>query len=147
MKKKTGKHSRLAVIHIAKKETGMTDAEYRDLLAGFGVASSRDLKVRDFDKLMSRFEALGFRTTSTRRRKPRGLPDGKAATMKKIEAIILDMGLSWAYVDSIAKKRFGVDAVQWLEYEELRKVLQMMIIHQKRVLAKDREKEADACSG
>jgi len=130
---------KLAVIHIAKAQVGMTDEEYRDLLSGFGVASSKDLKIGQFDKLMARFEAMGFRTTSTRRRKPKGLPDGKAATMKKIEAIILDMGLSWAYVDSIAKNRFGVDAVQWLEYEDLRKVLQMMIIHQKR------RGEAPAC--
>ena len=132
---------KLAVIHIAKAQTGMTDGEYRSLLAGFGVASSKDLKLRDFDTLMSRFEALGFRTTSPRRRKPGGLPEGKAAAMKKIEAILLDMGLSWAYVDSIAKKRFGVDAVQWLDDEGVRKIMQMMIYHQKR----RKNKEEAAC--
>jgi phage gp16-like protein len=141
MKKRPRHLSRLAVVHIAKKETGMTEEEYRALLAGVGVDSSKDLKGWQFDRVMARFEALGFRTTSTRRRKAKGLPGGKADTVRKIEAIILDMGLSWAYVDSIAKKRFGVDAVQWLEYEDLRKVLQMMIIHQKR------RKGATACSG
>jgi len=121
-----------AVIHVAKAQVGMTDDEYRDLLASVGAASSKDLTTQSFVALMTRFEKMGFKTTSARRRKPKGLPRGKAATMQKIEAIILDIGLSWAYVDGIARKRFGVDAVQWLEYEDLRKVLQMMVIHQKR---------------
>lgn len=139
MKKKSKHLSRLAVVHVARQQLGMTDEEYRDLLGGFGAKSAKDLTPRQFAGVMAKFEQLGFKTTSTRRRKPKGLPEGKAATVKKIEAIILDMGLSWAYVDSIAKKRFGVDAVQWLEYEDLRKVLQMMIIHQKR------RGEAPAC--
>jgi phage gp16-like protein len=135
--------NKLAVIHIAKAQTGMTDEEYRDLLAGFGVASSKDLKAGQFDKLMAQFEALGFRTTSPRKRKPQGLPGGKAGAMKKIEAILLDLGLSWKYADAIAKKRFNVDAVQWLDDEGVRKIMQMMIYHQKRQKAK----ETGACSG
>lgn len=121
-----------AVIHVAKAQLGMTDEEYRDLLGSVGVKSSRDLTARGFDKIMSRMEALGFRTTSTRKRKTRGLPLSKKAIMSKLEAILLDMGLPWKYADSIAKKRFGKDAVQWLDPDELRKVLQMMIYHQKR---------------
>ena len=135
--------NKLAVIHIAKAQTGMTDEEYRDLLAGFGVASSKDLKAGQFDKLMSRFEAMGFRTTSTRRRKVKNLRMGRAAMMSKIEAILLDLGYDWGYVDAIARNRFDVDAVQWMDDEGIRKIMQMMIYHQKRQKAK----ETGACSG
>jgi phage gp16-like protein len=128
---------KLAVIHIAKAQTGMTDEEYRDLLSGFGVASSKDLKAKDFDKLMARFERLGFRTTSPRRRKVKNLRMGRAAMMSKIEAILLDLGYDWKYVDAIARKRFGMDAVQWLDDEGVRKIMQMMIYHQKRREAKE----------
>jgi len=134
MTKKIG-NDKKAVIHIAKAQTGMSDEEYRDLLAGVGVESSVDLTNKTFGKVMSRFEALGFQmTTKTRAvRKTDNLPENKRQVMKKIEAIILDMGLTWAYVDSIAIKRFGVETVQWLEAGDLFKVLQMMVIHQARI--------------
>ena len=125
-----------AVIHIAKAQTGMTDDEYRDLLSSVGVASSTELTDATFDKVMDRFEALGFRTTSKpRKRRPRkvsGLPPSKKVLMAKLEAILLDLGLPWAYVDGIAQKRFGVDTAQWLEADDLHKVLKMMIYHQNR---------------
>ena len=124
-----------AVIHIAKSQTGMTDDEYRDLLGSVGVTSSTELTNVTFDKVMARFEALGFRTTSKPRRRSRkadGLPMGKRDIMAKLEAILIDMGLPWGYVDSIARKRFGVDTVQWLDGDDLHKVLKMMIYHQNR---------------
>lgn len=124
-----------AVIHIAKSQTGMTEEEYRDLLGSVGAASSRDLSNATFDTVMTQFEALGFRTTSKPRKRPRkvpGLPVGKQAIMGKIEAILLDMDLPWSYVDSIVAKRFGVDTAQWLNADDLHKVLKMMIYHQRR---------------
>lgn len=125
-----------AVIHIAKVQVGMCDEEYRDLLSSVGVASSKDLTDATFNKVMGRFEELGFRTTSKPRKRPRkvaGLPPGKREIMAKLEAILLDMDLPWDYVDSIARKKpFCVDSVQWLEAEDLHKVLKMMIYHQKR---------------
>ncbi|MBU8910673.1 MAG: regulatory protein GemA [Desulfobacterales bacterium] len=128
-------NNKKAVIHIAKAQVGMSDEEYRDLLSSVGVESSVDLTNRTFGKVMARFEELGFRTTSKTRsvRKVNNLPETKTQVMKKIEAIILDMGLSWAYVDSIAQKRFNVETAQWLETDDLFKVLQMMVIHQKRI--------------
>lgn len=122
-----------AVIHIAKAQVGMSKEEYEDLLGSVGVESSKDLTGKTFAVVMGHFEQLGFKTKSkTRQRKTKNLPLGKRESMSKIEAIILDMGLSWGYVDAIAKSRFDVDRAQWLEAEELRKLLQMMIIHQKR---------------
>jgi len=123
-----------AVIHIAKTQTGMTEIEYRDLLSSVGAKSSKDLDNKTFGHVMSRFEALGYKSKSKTKvgRKIHNLPPDKQAVMKKIEAILLDMDLNWAYVDSMAKKRFGVDAAQWLEGGPLFKLLQMMIYHHNR---------------
>ena len=127
-------NNKKAVIHIAKARTGMTDPEYRDLLSSVGAKSSKDLNDKTFDQVMTRFEALGFRTTSKTRktRKVNNLPKDKQALMKKLEAIILSMDLTWGYVDAIAKKRFGKDAAQWLEGEELFKLVQIMAVYQRR---------------
>jgi len=128
-------NAKKAVIHIAKAQVGMSNEEYLDLLSSVGVESSKDLTGSSFGNIMKQFEKLGFKTTSkTRRtrRKIKNLPLGKKESMSKLEAIILDMGYSWGYVDAIAKSRFKVDRAQWLEADDLRKLLQMMIIHQKR---------------
>jgi phage gp16-like protein len=123
-----------AKIHIAKTQVGMTDDEYKSLLSSVGATSCVELNKYTFDKVMRTFKSLGFKglSKSKKKRNIRNLPDGKKKIMSKLEAIILDMDLSWAYVDSIAKRRFGADTVQWLKTEDLYKVLQMMISHQSR---------------
>ncbi len=124
----------LAVVHIAKKQVGMTEEEYQDLLGSVGVETSKDLNRKTFSIVMNHFEQLGFKSKSkTRsRRRIQDPPKRKKALMKKLEALILDTGKTWAYVDGIAKKRFKVDSVQFLEIPELLKVVQMMAVYQKR---------------
>lgn len=124
-----------ALIHVAKKQVALTEEEYRSLLARVGVESSRDLNNRTFNYVMDRFNDLGFRSKKSQR-KISNLPHGKKALMKKLMAIILDMKLSWAYVDSISKSRFKVETAQWLDQGQLRKLVQIMVVHQKRTQTK-----------
>ncbi len=122
-----------ALIHIAKQQVGMNEEEYRGLLSSVDATSSTELTDQTFKHVMSKFETLGFKTKSqTRKRKIKGLPRSKSALMGKLEAIILDMDLTWGYVDAIANSRFKVEKAQWLEPDDLRKLVQMMVIHQKR---------------
>lgn len=47
---------KLAVIHIVKKELGLSDDEYRDILETYaGVRSAKDLDDKGFRKLMHHF--------------------------------------------------------------------------------------------
>jgi phage gp16-like protein len=124
-------NAKKAMIHVAKNQIGMTEDEYRALLSSVGVKSSKDLNNKTFGDVMDRFKELGFKPKKSSR-KTDNLPRSKSALMKKLEAIILDMGLDWSYADAIAKSRFKVDRVQWLEPAPLRKLVQMMAIHQKR---------------
>ena len=76
--------------------------------------------------------------------RPMHVPRGKAGMVSKIHAILADMKLPWSYVDDIARKRFRVEFVEWLQAEDLRSVVQMMVMHQKRhggPGVMDREKE------
>ena len=125
-----------AVIHIAKAQVGMDDNEYRDLLGSVGVKSSVGLNNKTFSHVMTQFKKLGFKSKSKTRasRKINSVPKEKKQLMRKLEAIILDMDLTWNYVDAIARSRFKVDAVQWLNSGDLYKLVQMMVIHQKRNL-------------
>jgi hypothetical protein len=56
--------SRLAIIHLAKKQLGLDDDAYRAILSGAGVASSKDIKSEgQFNLIMAAFTNLGFVST------------------------------------------------------------------------------------
>ena len=51
----------LALVHIAKKEIPLSDDEYRDVIAYWGVSSSADMSIRELEALVKYFESLGFK--------------------------------------------------------------------------------------
>ena len=65
-------------------------------------------------------------------RRPMQVTSDKYAMIRKVAAILADMKLPWEYADSIARDRFGVEVVEWLNAGDLHKVVQMLVIHQKR---------------
>ncbi|MDR1933690.1 MAG: regulatory protein GemA [Spirochaetales bacterium] len=61
--------SRLAIIHVAKKQLGLDEEAYRAILSGAGVASAGDIITdTQFNTVMTAFTRLGF--------KYKGRPDG-----------------------------------------------------------------------
>lgn len=125
----------IQVIHVAKKQVGMTEDEYRDLLESVGVETCKDLTNKGFSIVMNHFEQLGFKSKSKfcPGHPDESLPEGKRGYLKKIDAILQDIGEDRAYADGLAKKRFKVEKVHWLKPENIRKVMQMLIYHQERV--------------
>jgi phage gp16-like protein len=117
-----------AIIHIAAKALGLSDDVYRDLLqALFGARTSKGLTFRQYRKLMDRFQADGYRWYGRKRKTPFVQPPAaswdKAPMLKKIAAILGNLGLQWHYADGIAKHMFGIDAVLWCAPEQLHKVI------------------------
>ena len=51
----------LALVHIAKKEIPLSDDEYRDVIAYWGVRSSADMSILELEELVKYFESLGFK--------------------------------------------------------------------------------------
>ena len=127
----------VTLIHVAKTQCGMDDAEYRAQLEKFGVGSSKDLKQHQFDAVMSAFKANGFTDAKQKSRNARRTPkkphtSSKQAMIAKINAICAEKGVGLEYVDGICRKRFGKMRIEFCTDEEVRKVLQMMVIHQER---------------
>lgn len=64
--KVTGKQ--IALIHVAKRDLGLDDDSYRDILTRFGrVTSAADLDAKGFYAVMKYLTALGFRSNWTLR--------------------------------------------------------------------------------
>lgn len=104
-------------IHIAKQQLDMEDDIYRGLLARVaGVRSSKELNDRQAGLVLREFERLGFKPKPST--KSKGKPknfEQMPARITKIEALLADMRLPWAYADALARQMFKVDRVSWLK--------------------------------
>ena len=62
----SNKKAKLSMIHIAKKDTGITDDAYRSILNGAaGIDSAAELEYEyQFNAVMKAFENLGFKSTA-----------------------------------------------------------------------------------
>lgn len=132
-----------ALIHVAKSKTGMTDAEYRAMLSGFGAASSTELDHTKFDAVMRHFKKLGFRSNNKKAGKSAAAADADPAASqvrlkKKIQAMATEMHLTRTYLDAIARRMFGVDTWAWLDADQLVKLVAALSYHQKRRVTSDK---------
>lgn len=125
----------IALIHIAKSQLGLTEDEYRGILSSVGASSSKELDYQRFDELMNQFRARGFKPLSGSKRaagKHSDLPKEKQPMLSKIGAILAELEMPWKYADRVARKMFGVDSLRWCTTDQTWKVLQALIIFQKR---------------
>jgi hypothetical protein len=68
----TNKKAKLSIIHIAKKELGLTDELYRVLLYGAAsINSAKELQFEyQFESVMKAFENLGFKSARRKKNRP-----------------------------------------------------------------------------
>jgi phage gp16-like protein len=78
-------NSKLKLLHTAKRQLNLSDPQYRAILQkAAGVSSARDLDEDGFERVLTRFQALGFKTL----REHRGFGDRPGmATPAQLELI------------------------------------------------------------
>lgn len=114
----------LAKIHIAKKELGLTDETYRDMLyLHFQVESAKELDDRQATVLLNTFRLKGWKPkkqTSPPRQKRRDgrfieiKPGPAAAQQRKVLALWNALGYGMDKLHSRCQRQFGVDRFEWL---------------------------------
>ena len=122
----TTRNLQLSKIHIAKKDLGLDDETYRALLARVaGVRSAKDLTPRQIGAVLAEFARLGWESKPTKkqgRKAPTAAPD-RVKLVGKIEAFLAEAKRSWAYADGMALRMFKVERVEWLDPQQLQKVV------------------------
>lgn len=119
---------RIAVLHVAKKNLGLTEEEYRSALESVGAKSSKDLYPSQFFRIMDHFTTMGFVSTNKK-----AAAKSKDLVRAKIEAIRDDIGITDGYIDAIAKHMgAGVDRWKWCNPHQMQKLMTALIYHQKR---------------
>lgn len=126
---------KLAQIHIAKAQLGLSDDEYRAILARTaGVSSAKQLTNRNVGNVLAEFRRLGFVPKPAKKagRKAPRPPATRQVVMSKVEALLADAGRPWAYADGMARRMFQVERVDWLDDDQLQRLMQALIIDAKR---------------
>jgi phage gp16-like protein len=117
----------LAKIHLAKKQLGLDDDAYRDMLwVAARVRSASDLDEYGRRSVIEHLRKCG--ATFARPKKAGKRPHNYNQLpeyITKVEALLADMGLSWAYADTIARnitggkgshvKDPGVERLAWVK--------------------------------
>lgn len=119
---------KLAVIHIVKKELGLSDDEYRDILETYaGVRSAKDLDDKGFRKLMHHF---------VRSRHYRSSRDVITLRQKMyIKHLVSEAGWDENHFVNFTKKYYGKSALGSFSKNEASKLIESLknvIKHQNR---------------
>lgn len=130
----------LARVHIAKDAIGMDDETYRGMLVNsFGVDSAGKLNPELLRQLMQSLEREARKKAPPdfpgrpRNIEPRGPDEGsRSRQLRKIEALLAEAKLPWAYADGIARRVCKVEKVTWVETRDLRKIIAALVKHARR---------------
>lgn len=123
----------LAKIHLAKKQLGLDDDTYRAILARVcGVKSAKDLNARQMPLLLQEFERLGWKPVKASHGKRPNPAANKAALIGKIEAQLAAASRPWTYADGMAQHMFKVEKVDWLDGEQLLRLVQALAVDARR---------------
>jgi phage gp16-like protein len=128
------RRQKLAAIHVAKAQLGLDDDTYRQLLERVSAArgkacrSAADLTADQAFHVLDELRRLGAVRPTTVGPKGRAKPAHYPGTphnmnwlpgeITKIEALLADLGLTWAYADAIAARMFRIERVAWCKKRE-----------------------------
>ncbi len=126
-KKKNPRNMMLAKIHIAKKDLGMDDDTYREMLFNVtGKNSCSKMTDAQLRAVLQHLKSVGFKTKKKGHPgRPKNMDSeaSRAKQLQKIEAYLADSGLPWAYADALAKKICKVDKIIWVDADQLYKII------------------------
>ena len=138
--KEANRNKDLSRIHILKKELGLDEDNYRALLKGLtGKDSAGLLDAKERWRVLCEMGKLlnGGKEPPKKKGKHPGRParpmgQGRDALIGKMEAHLAEAKRPWSYANSMAKHMFGVDLVQWLDADQLWRLVAALEYDQKR---------------
>lgn len=129
--KKASRNQRIAAIHMGKKQLGLDDDTYRDMLEQVtGKRSAKDMTDDDLVKVIQHLDQLGFSKREFGN-KPK-VKLSKEALIGKIEAHLAENKLHWNYAKGIAKQMFQKEALEFCTENQLWRIVAALEYKKKR---------------
>lgn len=124
----------IGAIKAGQSFLGWDDATYRGVLCRLtGKRSSTKCSIRELEDVKEYMHSQGY---------PRKAPKGKGrrpnvanrrkALLSKIEALLAEGGLSWAYAEGIASHMYKRHVIEWLDDDQLHGVMVALIKQSRR---------------
>ncbi|OHD21255.1 MAG: hypothetical protein A2Y38_05525 [Spirochaetes bacterium GWB1_59_5] len=121
----------LAKIHMAKKDLGMDEETYREMLKAFGLTSCKGADIPTLERVSAHLKRCGFKEKGRWGKKPRTLVENDPL-LSKIEALLADGGYVWNYGHALAKRIAKVDRLEWCNWRQLHKIVAALEYNAKR---------------
>ncbi|MEN9192815.1 regulatory protein GemA [Xanthomonas euvesicatoria] len=120
--------TQLAKIHLAAKQKGLDEATYRALLVRItGKDSAAKMTTEERALVIAEFVRLGFKDVQRtgRKRQWPGQPKNldEVPMLRKVQALLADAKRPWAYAHSTAKQMYGIDRVEFLNQDQLHRLV------------------------
>lgn len=135
--RKSMRAPQLAKIHIAAAQLGMDEETRRTLYWNLtGKNSAAAMTDGERDQVIAALIAKGF----VDKKRPNGkaafpgrpVDTGKVPMMRKLEALLADSGRQWEYARATAERMFKVERLEWLDHDQLHKLIAALQIDAKR---------------
>lgn len=113
------------LVHVARRDLGMDESTYRDILRmHFKVASCSDLSIDGLDRLVKHLKSCGFVVKPNPKKKlatpHKGLAVNKQDIEAKIAVQLKALGKEWPYAHGVARRICPkVSAFEFLSVEQL----------------------------
>lgn len=122
----------IGAIKAGQAFLGWDDATYRATLNRLtGKTSATRCSLEELQTVKEYMHKAGFPRPSKHGRRP-SVPSNRQAMLNKVEALLADAGRPWSYAESMTKRMFKRERVDWLTAEELTKLMQALAVDAKR---------------
>jgi phage gp16-like protein len=129
------RQAELAKIHIAKKQLGLDDETYRDMLWTIArVKTASELDEHGRRQVIEHLKSRGFRD----RTRPVPALD-RAALVAKVRAQLFALDRPETYADAMSRRMFHVDRFEWCHPGQLHKLVAALTYAQQREAKKAAE--------
>jgi len=114
----------LALVHIAKKQLGLSDDEYREILGHWGASSAGALGVFELEDLVKYFESVGFKRKPCPEKKKQGQAGALRARIRETAA---ELENGEARLAGLVKSVCKVERLEWCrDLGTLRRLLKII---------------------
>lgn len=126
MSKKTPRHALLAAIHVAKKQLGLSEGDYREFLfSRTGRESCRDCTDVQLRYVLDGMRALGWGADRPQRREYTPLQLKVRALWRQLYVAGQTDG-SATNLNRWVNRQYGVDRLEWLTQEQAQKAVEAL---------------------
>lgn len=128
------RNAELAKIHLAKKQLGLDDETYRSMLWTVArVHSAKDLDSAGRRAVLDHLAGRGWKGKPKKSRAARTTPPAdREALVRKVQALMREANVFSAYVDGMSRRMFQVDRWEWLNPDQLHRLVAALNYHIKR---------------